>query len=163
MGVEDFEAIHELHSHPMVAQYNTLGIPANLSVTAATMQLVLSDANALLWTIRKREDNAFIGEIGLKISAEKYRKAEFHYSLHPDHWGVGFATEAVQLIINYGFSHLKLHRLEAGVATENVKSIAVLERVGMQREGLCRKILPLASGWANNYMYAMLEEDPRNY
>ncbi|MBL4662979.1 MAG: GNAT family N-acetyltransferase, partial [Flavobacteriaceae bacterium] len=94
---------------------------------------------------------------------EKYRKGEIHYSLHPNHWGQGFATETVNAVISYGFSELRLHRIEAGVATQNYKSVALLERVGMLREGLCRKILPLQSGWMDNYMYAILEEDSREF
>ncbi|RQH09335.1 N-acetyltransferase, partial [Okeania hirsuta] len=35
----------------------------------------------------------------------------------------------------------------------------VLEKLGMKREGLRRKILPMADGWQDNYLYAMIEED----
>ncbi|MEL7219689.1 MAG: GNAT family protein [Bacteroidota bacterium] len=79
--------------------------------------------------------------------------------MHPNHWGSGYATEAVQAILAFGFEQLQLHRIEAGVATANIASIKVLERVGMLREGLCRKILPIRGEWYDNYMYAMLEED----
>lgn len=163
LTIEDFEEIHELHSQPMVAQYNTIGIPEDISETVLLMEKALKTPVEDLWVIRKKESGEFVGEIGLKLSSEKYRKGEVHYSLHPDQWGNGYATEALKMVINFGFSHLKLHRLEAGVAVDNLRSVSVLERVGMQREGLCRKILPLQTGWADNYMYAILDEDPRDY
>lgn len=159
----DFLNIHEMNAFNQVAQYNTIGIPKDISVTTALLEEVLRNESALAWCIRTKESNAFVGEIGINLSSERYRKGEIHYNLHPDFWGNGFATEAVKAIINYGFSSLRLHRIEAGVATANTRSISLLERVGMTREGVCRKILPLVSGWSDNYMYAILEEDSREY
>jgi len=159
----DFEDIHEMNSYPQVAQFNTIGIPNDISVTAGLLQAVIDDASKRSWCIRRKEDGHFIGQLGMNFSSEKYRKGEIYYSLHPDMWGHGFATEAVNALLNYGFSERRLHRIEAGVAVENHKSVALLERVGMLREGLCRKILPLQSGWADNYMYAILEGDLREF
>jgi len=45
------------------------------------------------------------------------------------------------------------------VATQNLNSIKLLEKVGMTREGMHRKILPIRGGWIDNYSYAILEED----
>lgn len=95
----------------------------------------------------------------MNIGVKKYQKAEIYYSLHPDYWGNGYATESVKTVLAFGFQQLQLHRIEAGVATANSASIKVLERAGMQREGLCRKILPIRGEWYDNYMYAILEED----
>jgi RimJ/RimL family protein N-acetyltransferase len=47
------------------------------------------------------------------------------------------------MIFRFGFYNLDLHRIEAGVATENDRSIRILERIGMTREGIRRKILPI--------------------
>ncbi len=62
-------------------------------------------------------------------------------------------------------SHVKnrLHKVEAGVAIGNIKSIRVLEKTGMTREGLRRKILPIRGEWVDNYHYAIVESDKRNY
>ncbi|MEM7086176.1 MAG: GNAT family N-acetyltransferase [Bacteroidota bacterium] len=160
---KDFPDIHEMNSYPQVAQYNTIGIPKDISITTALLEEVMEKDLSLAWSIRKKDTGEFVGQFGMNLSSEKYRKAEIYYSLHPNQWGRGFATEAVSAVISYGFSELRLHRIEAGVATENRKSVALLERVGMLREGLCRKILPLQSGWADNYMYAILEEDSREF
>ena len=159
----DFAEIHAMNAYTQVAEYNTIGIPKNISETTIRLEKVIADDRALVWVIRKKERGAFVGEIGMNLSSKKYRKGEIYYNLHPDCWGEGLATEAVKAIINFGFTELGLHRIEAGVATENIRSIALLERIGLAREGLCRKILPLQSGWKDNYMYAILAEDLREY
>ena len=47
----------------------------------------------------------------------------FYYNLHPNFWGQGFGSEALKAIVCYGFEALNLHRIEAGVAVENAKSV----------------------------------------
>lgn len=54
---------------------------------------------------------------------------------------------------------LKLHRIEAGCAVGNIASIKVLEKAGMIREGRLRQVLPLKSGWSDNFQYSILETD----
>jgi len=53
--------------------------------------------------------------------------------------------------LDFGFNTLKLHRIEAGCAVNNLGSIKVLEKVGMLYEGRERKTLPLKSGWSDNF------------
>lgn len=61
--------------------------------------------------------------------------------------------------MDFGFNDLKLHRIEAGCAVENIASSKVLEKVGMTKEGMKRKKLPIRGEWKDNYLYAILEED----
>lgn len=81
--------------------------------------------------------------------------------MHPDYWNKGFGTETLHEILNFGFEKLQLHRIEAGCAVDNIASIKVLEKVGMNREGRKRQVLPLKSGWSDNYEYAILSTDLR--
>ena len=150
-------AIFALHAHPEVAAFNTIGTPKNQSTTEAILAPKLDPANKayLGWIIANRQ-GVFMGEISLILAPERFKKGEISYSLHPDYWGKGFATAAVRTLLEYAFNSLDLHRVEAGVAVENAKSIRVLEKVGMQREGRHRKIIPLKTGWSDNYSYAIL-------
>lgn len=101
----------------------------------------------------------FIGLFGFKLSHNKYRRGEVWYKIHIAHWNKGYATEVLAAIIDFWFEKLNLHRIEAGCAVNNVGSIRLLEKVGMKREGRGRKVLPLKSGWSDNYEYAILETD----
>ncbi|MEM9720042.1 MAG: GNAT family N-acetyltransferase [Bacteroidota bacterium] len=165
---KDVKDLNRLHSIPEVAQFNTLGIPKNLVETRDHIAPIIEalaheEPHKWAWTIRLEPTFAFIGELGMNLSAKKYKRGEIYYNLLPTYWGQGYATEAVKALISFGFESLELHRIEAGVATENLKSIALLERVGMQREGLHRQILPIRGGWKDNYSYAVLEGDKRGY
>lgn len=61
----------------------------------------------------------------------------------------------------FGFEELNLHKIEAGTNTDNFQSIRVLEKIGMYREGLRRKIVPMHGQWKDGYLYGIVEDDPR--
>lgn len=113
----------------------------------------------IVWTIRMKEQNSFIGEAGIRLSADRFKLGEIFYNILPEYWNKGFGTEISKGLIKFGFRRMNLHRVEAGVATENLASIKVLEKAGMKREGLQRKILPIRGEWKDNYHYGIVEDD----
>ena len=159
----DLPEIHQLNSTPEVAKYNTIGIPNDEDETRKVMgavlhQTALAEQRKYAWTIRMRSDHQFIGQAGLSLSAPRFKKGEIFYNLLPDYWGRGFGTDAARLLLMFAFEHLRLHRVEAGVAVKNKASLKVLEKIGMQREGRGIKILPIDGQWLDNFTYAILEE-----
>ncbi len=160
----DLADIHRLHTYPEVAQFNTLNIPRDQQDTQEVMRPTVEDATKATrthygWTIRTADKRLFVGEAGLNLSPARHRRGEIFYKLLPEHWGQGYATEVAQALVKFGFGTLNLHRIEAGVATENHASVRVLEKIGMTREGIGRKILSTPAGWRDNYSYAILEDD----
>ncbi len=65
--------------------------------------------------------------------------AEVSYYLSPDMWKKGIITEALKLVLSFGFEDLKLNRIQACVLPENAASLRVLEKNGFRREGLLRQ------------------------
>ncbi len=163
----DVDVIHILHSLPETDEFNALGIPESLEVT---MQVIvpwvkenkLDHINNYTFAIELKEDKTFIGLLGFKIGNKKYRRGEVWFKLNSEHWNKGYGTECLKAIINYGFDTLNLHRIEAGCAVNNTGSTKVLEKAGMIREGRGRQVLPLKSGWSDNFEYSILESDTRN-
>jgi RimJ/RimL family protein N-acetyltransferase len=162
----DLNSIHKLHSLPQTDKYNTLGIPESIEETKSVIKpWVLenesSSPRSYTFAIENKINTAFIGLFGLKLGMEKYKQAEVWYKIHPGYWNKGIATEVLARIMDYGFNALGLHRIQAGCAVENVGSIKVLEKVVRTREGRKRQVLPLKSGWSDNFEYAILETDKR--
>lgn len=153
-----------MHSLPETDEFNALGIPKNIEETSNIItpwiaQNKLSVVKNYTFAIEKKSDAEFIGLFGLKLGSEKYKRAEVWYKIHRNHWNKGYATEALNAVLNFGFKTLKLHRIEAGCAVDNLGSIRVLEKAGMTKEGRRKQILPLKSGWADNFEYAILETE----
>lgn len=151
---------------PETDEFNTLGIPKNIDETKSVIEPWiaannLNEIKSYTFAIETKSDNTFIGLFGLKLGHKKYKRGEVWYKIHVNHWNKGYATESLRAIIDFGFENLKLHRIEAGCAVENIGSIKVLEKVGFIKEGRGRQILPLKSGWADNFEYAILDSDER--
>jgi RimJ/RimL family protein N-acetyltransferase len=164
--LSDLNSIHELHTLPETDEYNALGIPKNIEETKAIIkpwieENLLGEIKNYTFTIEQRKTGEFIGLFGLKLGSDKYKRAEVWYKIHTDFWNKGYATETLKGMINFGFDTLELHRIQAGCAVENIGSIKVLEKSGMIKEGRGRQILPLKSGWSDNFEYSILETDER--
>ncbi|MBN1797336.1 MAG: GNAT family N-acetyltransferase [Spirochaetales bacterium] len=165
---KDLENIHALHSIPQVDEYNTLGIPKHINATKLLLKSIMKDQKSRIrkhywFSIRLKTTGEFIGLCGMNVSADRFKIGEIFYKLHPAHWMRGYATEVAKTLVQFGFEVLKLHRIEAGVATENSRSVRVLEKIGMKREGVGRKILPIRGKWKDNFLYAIIEDDKRDY
>ncbi len=164
--LSDVAAIHQLHILPETDEFNTLGIPAHPAETKAIITPwiaahQLATINNYTFAIEDKQSGLFLGLFGLQLSKPKYSSGEVWYKLDPKCWGKGYATEVLRKVIAYGFDVLNLHRITAGCAVENIASIRVLEKVGMIKEGRKRQVLPLKTGWSDNFEYAILESDVR--
>lgn len=160
----DLDFIHQLHSLPEVDEYNTLGIPKDLEETVRVIEPIIENQKGSVrkvygWVIIQKLNKQSIGMAGMSVTADRFRMGEIYYKLMPDFWGIGYGTETCRKLIDFGFDILKLHRIEAGVAIENKRSIRVLEKAGMTCEGIRRKILPIRGEWKDNYHFAILEEE----
>ncbi|MGW8314546.1 MAG: GNAT family N-acetyltransferase [Bacteroidales bacterium] len=163
----DLEEFHNFSSLPEIRRYSTIGVPNDLSETKERLKSLIEEQSAVPrksygWKVILKENDEFLGMAGLILSLDKFKLGEIYYEVHPSYWGKGYATEMARILIKVGFEEFHLHKVEAGVATENAPSIKVLEKTGMKREGLRRKILPIRGEWKDNFHYAIVENDPRN-
>ncbi|WP_430427327.1 GNAT family N-acetyltransferase [Maribacter litoralis] len=164
--LNDLDEIHRLHILPETDEFNALGIPKDLDETQSVITPWVTANNQIevsnyTFAILHQKTGGFMGLFGLRLGAQKYKRAEIWYKFHKDEWGNGYATEAVKAVLNYGFNTLKFHRIEAGCAVDNIGSAKVLEKSGMIKEGVKRQILPLKTGWSDSFEYAILESDKR--
>ncbi|NLR59361.1 GNAT family N-acetyltransferase [Chitinophaga polysaccharea] len=160
----DWPALHALYLLPETVRYNPSGYPEN---EAATRQLVNSwvaqpeAARRGDYTIAiiDPSDQRFVGVISLDLGEDKYARAEVWYKLFPKYWGKGYATEALMGMLTFAFGQLRLHRVECGCSIHNTGSYKVMEKAGMTREGIKRKVLPLEDEWHDAYIYGILAEE----
>ncbi|CAN7291541.1 GNAT family N-acetyltransferase [Bosea sp. LjRoot90] len=83
------------------------------------------------------------------------------YWMGQRHAGKGHMTEAVRGALDFAFSELALHRVEAACLPNNEPSRRLLERVGFTREGEARGYLRINGVWADHLLYGLLSSEPR--
>ena len=90
------------------------------------------------WAVIEKESGRMIGTCGFTRFDPSHNGAEIGYVLNPDFHGKGYATEAAERVVEYGFSELGLHRIEARFMMGNHASYGVMEKLGMTFEGYAR-------------------------
>ncbi len=140
LRVEDIKRIVELANNKTISD-NTLTFP-----------YPYTEENAIFWINFSNEgfkskehyvfgiflnEETFIGGIGLHLD-NKNSKAELGYWIAEPYWKNGFATEASERIIKFGFEYLNLNKIYATHFIYNPDSEKVLIKIGMQYEGLLK-------------------------
>lgn len=99
-----------------------------------------------------------VGLIRLELS-KRNSTGDIGYELAPDHWGNGYATEALQEVVRFGFEELELHRLCAWAYDRNKASQRVLLKAGFTHEGAMRKKCSWGDDWVDDLIYGLLVDE----
>ena len=135
---EDRDGFLEMCNSPAVMEH--LGGPATADeVDAGIARIAACQAKHghSFWAIQRREDGAFLGFCGLKVAAEPGTpidgEIEIGWRLRADAWGKGYAREAAQASLDWGFANLPVDRIIAITVPANTRSWGLMERLGMTR------------------------------
>jgi [ribosomal protein S5]-alanine N-acetyltransferase len=84
------------------------------------------------------ENGNLVGVISLQRIDNVNKSGQIGYWIGKKYWNMGLATESINLLINYAFRVLRLHKVYANVLATNRASIRVLEKNGLKKEGILR-------------------------
>lgn len=142
--VEDAEAAYRVYSNPEVTRYlGGGGKPVeNLDAQVSKIQGWIDRDRDLrpdlgFWAMEERDLGIPIGSIILRPLPND-TKVEVGWHLGMDHWGQGYATEAARGAVDHGFGAVGLRNIYAIVQQENLRSVAVTQRIGMESLGTTR-------------------------
>ncbi len=99
-----------------------------------------------------------IGDLAVHLEWDG-RSAEIGYTFASEHWGNGYAVEAVTALVDWLFDSLGVHRISAMTHPENHASHMVLERIGMLFEGHTRGSYWVGDENSDDWLYGMLRPD----
>jgi RimJ/RimL family protein N-acetyltransferase len=162
--LEDADDLHGIYSDQITMQY--WGIAATHSIEESR-KLVLRDLEALgngqamLWALELKATGKVVGKCTLWQYSEANQRAEVGYILNREYWRGGLMTDALSAMIDYAFSTLGLHRLEADTDDKNVASLALLEKLGFKREGFFRERWYVNETWQHSVMLGLLKQEWR--
>jgi len=116
------------------------------------------DGAVARWVLVPRDDRSHvIGRINYtQIARGPFQSCMLGYAIDAAHEGKGLMREALQATIEHAFAVLRLHRIQANYVPQNVRSGALLERLGFAREGIAKNYLFINGAWRDHVMTARL-------
>ncbi|HIW06032.1 MAG TPA: GNAT family N-acetyltransferase [Candidatus Ignatzschineria merdigallinarum] len=108
------------------------------------------------FAIELKENGKMIGTCDLRVN-ESEKSAELAYAINKKYWGNGYAPEAAKKLLELAFQDLKIERLWAKFSSENPASGRVMEKIGMEKEGILRHTKNLCGDFVDQVIYSRIE------
>ena len=126
------------------------------------------------WTLQQRTAGTYacfavtiqgfdtaIGIFQVRQLNESFETAEWGFAVGSPFWGTGVFQQGAELVLDFVFNTLGVHRLEARAAVKNGRGIGALMKVGAVQEGVLRKSFLRGGRYLDQALYAILDEDRR--
>ena len=121
---------------------------------------VAEDKSTFLFGVRALEGDNLLGY--LELDGVDWQHGACGMGLgfgEPSNWGKGYGYEATKLGLRFAFDELNLHRVQVTVFSYNHRSLALVDKVGFQREGVFRERLQRDGQRHDMYLYGLLRRE----
>jgi [ribosomal protein S5]-alanine N-acetyltransferase len=128
----------------------------------------------IAWTARQRTAGSYacfavtlsgfdtaIGIFQVRDTAAGFETAEWGFAIGSQFWGTGVFQEGAELVLQFAFDTLRVHRLEARAAVLNGRGNGALQKVGAVQECVLRKSFQRNGQFLDQVLYAMIDVDWR--
>ena len=159
----DRPSVHEYASDPLVVRYLEWG-PNTVEETQQFIDLAIEQQQQhprLQYdlAICRKDFNQLIGACRLQITDPLSGKAEIGYCLNQKYWNRGFATEAIQGLVDYAFQHWGVSMVLASTDPDNHASIRILQKVGMKKILELNKNKRRQGVWRDSYVFELTKPE----
>jgi len=126
------------------------------------------------WTLRQRiagayvcfavtlsDDDTAIGLFQVRQLEPSFTAAEWGFALGSAYWGTGLFQEAAELVLQFAFETIGVHRLEARAAVQNGRGNGALRKLGAIQEGVLRKSFHKNGEYVDQALWTILADDWR--
>jgi len=160
---QDLPTFCRYRSNPEVARYQSWdGFTEADGTRFLTEQLQLHPGMPGTWfqfAFELRSTRELVGDGAVHSLSGESKQVEIGFTLAPAHRGRGYATEGVACLLDYIFTGLDRHRTFALIDTRNLSAVALVERLGMRREGCLVENAWFKGEWTSEYVYAILQNE----
>jgi RimJ/RimL family protein N-acetyltransferase len=165
MTMADVDDIHTYQSREDVCRYLPFEPRDNAEVTAKVAQFSTAlelAGDGDYWQLAIEREGRVIGDLYFTIKSAKDATGEIGWTLHPDHFGRGYMTEAASALLGLVFGEIGLHRVHAVLDPRNTASAALCRRLGMRAEAHFVEDLWFKGEWGDTAVYAILDREWRS-
>ncbi|RZL52011.1 MAG: N-acetyltransferase [Pedobacter sp.] len=156
----DANALFALRNNEDVMRYIDRENPKDVQETEAKIKLVhdgFNNKTSIAWVIALKENpSEMIGEIGYYRTDLANHRAEIGYMLRPDLWRKGIISEALNEVISFGFTEMKLHSISANINPGNSASRQILLKHGFEKEAYFKEDYYFQGKFLDSEIYGLI-------
>ncbi|WP_353989465.1 GNAT family protein [Pediococcus argentinicus] len=158
VNLDDVNDMFEYMSDPEVAHFVTFDVHKDVEECRDSVLGYFMANPTGKWAIEDKNVHKMIGTIDMRID-EATKSAEIGYVLNRSFWGGGIMPEAVRELLRVGFDELGLNRIFATYNAKNTKSGRVMQKIGMQKEGVLRQGAVIKGELIDKVYYSILKSE----
>jgi RimJ/RimL family protein N-acetyltransferase len=161
----DREPFAQLNANTKVMEFYPRTLSRDESdAFADRIQTLIEQQGWDLWAVEIKNTQQFIGYVGLHVPTADLPFnpcVEVGWRLAYDHWGQGYAPEAAQVALKFGFESLNLAEIVSFTTLSNLRSQRVMEKIGMQRSPVTfeHPNVPIDSKLREHCLYRLCRSD----
>jgi RimJ/RimL family protein N-acetyltransferase len=158
---DDLDFIRKLKTRPEYYKYDNEGYNDD-EITKGFSGFLegaknLPDKGSIQWIVIHNEVK--IGEVHLWCNFPNTLEWEIGWHFLIEHWGKGFAAESAKAVLKYAFANFRVNRIMACPNAENIRSVALCERIGMIREGRIREVRLINGVYYDEIIFGILKRE----
>lgn len=124
----------------------------------ASIDEVIDTGKGIHWGLFLPERDYLIGTMGFFRWDHHHRRAEIGYMLHPDYHRRGLMSLAMHLALQYAWTAMNLHSIEARTYPENEASQQLLRKYGFVQEGYLRECFYFDGVFSDSVIFSLLRQ-----
>lgn len=158
----DYEVIDDwFNDIGFLRHYDILpAIPQTSNTVRKTIEDFINSNNSCIFAIRLLKTNQILGVIGFLDIIWSSSVATFFIGIGENSYvGRGMGREAIELLLDFGFNELNLHRIQLNVISYNHRAIRAYEKVGFIKEGSYRELVHRDGKRYDLLLYGMLKSE----
>jgi len=159
---QDVEDIFKIYSDPEVAKYDWY-YPITTKDEALFIinryKREFENKEEITWGVARKDDKKILGYCCLGSFNDASRRSEIGYGFNRDEWNKGYATEAIKVLVKFGFDIMDFNRIEATVTLGNDASVRALNKANFLQEGIVRERSIMKGKFEDDVILAIIKRD----
>ena len=160
IDMDDLEIFYRMINNPEVRKFLLVRYPISKIEEKETLEKMVKDENSVTLSIINKGNDKLMGNISLFNINKIHRNAEIGLFLGDlKETSKGYGTEAMKLLIDYGFKMLNLHRIELYTFDFNERAIKAYKKVGFIEEGRKREVFYYEERYIDFILFSILKNE----
>ncbi len=156
---EDLDVMYGIENNPELWEVTSTTVPYSRFVLRQYIESTQSDLFAdkqLRLMIARQSDGQTIGTIDLTDFSPLHNRAALGLAISAEYRNEGYASSALELVINYALNFLHMHQLYAHISSSNIGSIRVFEKLGFAKTSILKDWVRVGDEYEDAFVYQLI-------